>query len=460
MNSASTPSGWWRRVRQSLSQFAQGTVKRRILEASAALVVAAALVKLGGLAKEMVVAWRFGISDDLDAFSVALVFPFLLVNIAASPFQTAFIPAYVQTQQREGNGAAQQLFSSSLVWLWGIFAVAIGAMLLSGPLYLPFFASGFPPEKLRLTFQLLCLMSPMVLLVGTSFLLAGVLNTKEQFAITAFTPLITTGLTILLIVLPYTWGVYALAMAVTGGAVMELAVLRIALRGQGVSVRPRWHPMSHQLGRIIKNSFSLILSNLLMAGTQLIGIAIAARMATGSVAALSYANKMTLLSAGLIASSFGTATISFFAKMSVHEDWQELKSTLHHFLGIAFLITCPITIFIMLFATPLTRLLFQRGAFGTTEVAVVADLIFYFALHIPFYVANVLTGKIFLALQLPRVLLLGSAINLGIYATLAHFLSARLGLIGIAIAVSTTYLCSFLTLYYFANQKLKQLLAE
>ncbi len=437
-----------------------GSVKRRILAVSAVIAVATVAVKLGGLAKEMVVAWRFGTSDDLDAFSVALVIPFSLISIAATPFQTAFIPAYVQVQQREGAAAAQQLFASSLVWLLGIFAAVIAFMLLSGPFYLPLLASGFPPEKLRLTLHLLYLVAPMVLLVGTSFLLAGVLNVKDQFAIPAFTPLITIGLTILLFVLVKGLSVYALALAVTGGTILELIVLGMALRGQGVSVRPRWHAMTDQLWHIIKNSSALSLSNLLMAGTQLIGIGVAARMAPGSVAALGYANKMTLLSAGLLATSFGTATISFFAKLSAQGDWRELKRTLHHFLGIAFLLTCPITVVIMVFATPLTRLLFHRGAFGTTEVAVVSDLIFYLALQIPFYVTNVLIGKIFLALQTPRVLLFGSAINLGVYATIAYLFSTKLGLIGIAIATSVTYFCSFLLLYSFANRKLNRLLAQ
>ncbi len=408
----------------------------------------------------MVVAWRFGASDDLDAFNVALVLPFSLINIAATPFQTAFIPAYVQVQQRDGAAAAQQLLSSSLVWLLGIFVAVMGGLLLSGPLYLPLLASGFSPEKLRLTFQLLCLIAPLVLLVGTSFLLAGVLNVNDQFAITAITPLITTGLTVLLLVLAQRLGVFALALAMTGGAILELTVLGLVLSRQGISVRPRWHAMSEQLWRIIQNSFSLLLGNLLMAGTQLIGIAVAARMATGSVAALSYASKLTLLSAGLIASSFGTATVSFFAKMSAQENWRELKSTLHHFLGIAFLITCPITILLMLFATPLTRLLFQRGAFGATEVAVVSDLIFYLALQIPFYVTNVLIAKIFLVLQTPQVILFGSAINLVVYIAIAYLLSAKLGLIGIAIATSVTYLCSFLVLYFFADRKLNRLLAQ
>jgi putative peptidoglycan lipid II flippase len=395
----------------------------------------------------------------LDAFSLALMVPFALVNIAATPFQTAFIPVYVQTQQREGDSAAQRLLSASLVWLGGIFTLGTIVTIAGGALAVPFFATGFTTEKLRLTFYLLCLMSPMVLLVGTSLLWAGVLNTKERFAITAFTPLLTTGMTIGLLVFPNGLGIYALALAVTGGAFLEFLVLGFALQRQKISLRPRWQAFSLQLRRIIENSFSLILSNLLMAGTQFICFFLAARMTTGSVAALSYANKVTLLSAGLLASSFGTAAISFLARMNAQEDWRELKSTLQHFLGLAFLITCPIAILLMLFATPLTRVLFQRGAFGANDVAIVSDLIFYLALHIPFYVANALTGKVFLALQLPRVLLLGSAINLGVYATLAYFLSAQFGLVGIAIAISATYLSSFLVLYFWAERHLNQRLA-
>lgn len=452
------PSNHWPGGAPSI--LSQRTVKRRILEASVIIAVAATLVKLGGVAKEVVIAWRFGTSDDLDAFSVALVLPFSLINIAAIPFQMAFIPAYVEVQQREGFVAAQRLFSSSLVWLLGIFVTVIALLLLSGPIYLPLFASGFTSEKLHLTFRLLCIVAPMILLTGMSFLFAGILNVKEQFVLTASTPLITTALTVVLLVLAKGLGVYALVLALTGGSILELMILGIAVRRQGMSVIPRWHAMSDQLWRIIRNSFSLVWGNLLMAGTQLIGIAIAARMVAGSVAALSYASKLTLLSAGLIASSLGTATISFFAKMSAQQDWQELKDTLHHFLGIAFLITCPITILMMLFATPLTRLLFQRGAFGATDVVIVSDLVFYFALQIPFYVTNVLIAKIFLALQTPRVILFGSAVNLVIYVTATYLLSVRFGLVGMAIATSLTYVCSFLMLYIFADRKFNQLLAQ
>ena len=418
------------------------------------------MVKFGGLIKEMVTAWRFGTSAELDAFNVAVAIPFALVHTIATPFQTAFLPAYVQTHQREGDAAAQQLFSHSLVWLLGIFAAVSGLVVLSAPFYLPFLASGFSPEKLRLAFYLLCLVAPMILLIGTSFFLTGILSVKDQYVVPAITPLLTTGLTVFLLLQAQKLGVYALAWGVLSGASLELAILAMVVRSKGISLRLRWPALSDQLKRLSKNALSLVLGNFLMTGTQLIGIAMAARMSVGSVAALSYASKVTLLSAGLIATSLGTVSLSFLARISAQEQWGELKSTLHHFLSISFFITCPLAILLMLFAAPITGLLFQRGAFVTSDVSVVSGLIFYLALQIPFYVANVLIAKIFLALQLPQVILWGSAINLVVYAGLTYLLSSQLGLIGIAIATSVTYLCSFLLLYYFANRKLMHLLAQ
>lgn len=454
------PSKGRLRVRSSWLSLAAGSINRRIFAATVVIAVVTLIVKFGGLAKEMVVAWRFGTSDELDAFNVALAIPFALVNIAAIPFQTAFLPAYVQTRQHAGTAAAQEFFASSILWLWGAFVGATMLLVLSGPLYLPYLARGFTPEKLHLTFQLLCLIAPMILLVGTSFLLAGMLNVENSFALPAITPLFTALLSILFLVLAKGLGVYALALAVTMGATLEVVILGLNLQQKGISLRPRWRAMSAQLRQVVGNSFALMLGHLLMAGTTVIGIAVASRLSAGSVSSLSYANKMTALSTGLIASSLGTATISFFAQMSAKEDWQGLKNSLRHFLGLAFLLTFPLACFVMLFATPLTRLLFKRGAFAADDVAAVAELIFYLALQIPFYVTNVLIAKIFLALQTPRIILYGSAINLVVYAVLVYLLAEKLGLVGIAIATSVTYFCSFLILFGLADRKLNQLLNQ
>lgn len=94
---------------RSLAAFVFDAANRQLLNASFAVALTILFVKLAAILKEMIVAWRFGTSDDLDAFTVALIVPFSLVSIVAASFQSAFIPVYVRVQELEGNEAAQSL---------------------------------------------------------------------------------------------------------------------------------------------------------------------------------------------------------------------------------------------------------------------------------------------------------------------------------------------------------------
>ena len=443
---------------QFLATFFSGSINRHIFRASVTVAIISLCIKLAAMAKEMLVAWRFGVSDELDAFNVALIVPFTLINIAATSFLTAFIPTYVQVEQKDGAESAHRLLSGAAILIFFVFTVTAILMLLLAPLYLPSLARGFAPEKLNLTFHLLCVLSPVILLTGLNFLWGGVLNVKDQFAIVAAAPVITTLLTVIFLVWAQRFGIYALALALTVGAAFELAVLTTAVHQNGVSLSFNWQPISLPVRNIFRQSFSLMLGNLLMSGTSLISLGMAARLSTGSVSSLGYANKLISLAAGLLSTSLGTATIPFFAKMSAGQDWRQLKNSLHKFLLLAFALTIPITLVLLLFATPLTNLLFKRGAFAPENVSVVSSLLFYLALQVPFYVTAALVAKIFLALQAQKVILLTSAINLTVHIIFTYWLTNKLGIIGIAISTSITYLGSFLMLYFWAYRKINRLI--
>ena len=417
------------------------------------------VVKASGMVKEMVVAWRFGTSDELDAFTVALIVPFYLLHTVVTPLQSTFLPVYVLVEYRDGSKAAAQLFSNSILWLLGVFTCITAGMVLGGPIYLPYLASGFSPAKLSLSFHLLCLLAPMMLLVGTSFFVSGILNVKNQFAITAAAPLITTALTIFLLVWAKSIGIYGMALAMTVGAGIELIFLAILLSRQGVSLSPRWGLLPPPLKQVFRSSLSLMVSNLLMTGTNLAGIALAARLPTGSVSSLGYANKVTSLTLGVIATSLSTVATPYLSKLSSHGDWKQLKSSFQQLLGGSLLVTVPLTISLMLMAKPLIRFLFGQGAFAIDDVEIVAEVLFYLAMQIPFHVSNVLAARLFLALRVPQAILYVSLGSLLIYLISAHFLSAQLGLVGIAISFDIIYFFSSLALYLLAIRKFKKLLA-
>jgi putative peptidoglycan lipid II flippase len=432
------------------------SINRRIFEAAVAIAAVTALVKLAALSKEMLIAWRFGTGDNLDAFNVAQTIPFFLISIAGTSFQTAFIPTYVQVQQREGTQAAQQLFSSSIVCILVIFFLLILCMLFAGPVYLPYLAHGFAPEKQKVTFHLLGFIAPTVLLVGMSNLCGAVLNVKNVFALVAAVPLITTIITVLLLLLAEELGIYALAIAVTLGAAIELLLIGLALRWKGIPLEFRWYGKTNYLQQIARLSLTLMVSNLLASGSALVNVAIAASLTAGSVAALGYANKLLAMPIGLVATALGTALMPYFSRMIAAKDWAQTRHTLRRFLHLSLGVSVPVTVLILLFAEPLTSLVFQRGAFAQADVTVVSILLFYLAWQFPFYVASTMVSRLLESLQANRILLIVTFADFVFNAISAWFLSRRMQVAGIAAAITLTRVFSFLTLYFFTWRVIKK----
>ena len=120
-----------------------GSINRKILGAAITVAVFAILVKLTAVVKELVVAWRFGTGDALDAFLIALLVPAFIITVVAESFNAALIPTYIRVRDQEGTKAAQRLFSGTTVWSMGLLGITAILIVLTAPLYLPYIASGF-----------------------------------------------------------------------------------------------------------------------------------------------------------------------------------------------------------------------------------------------------------------------------------------------------------------------------
>jgi putative peptidoglycan lipid II flippase len=126
---------------------------------------------------------------------------------------------------------------------------------------------------------------------------------------------------------------------------------------------------------------------------------------------------------------------------------------------VAFLayIVIPSSVGIVVLATPITRLLFQRGAFDATATAITASCVQMYALGLVFQAVLPVLGKVFYAFKNTVTPLL---IGLGVVgANMAGniILSKYLGAAGIALATSITVMlgtviCSLLLRRYFRTE--------
>lgn len=437
------------------NKLTSGSINRKIFGAAVTVGILTALVKVASVVKELVVAWMFGTGDTLDAFLIALLVPSFIINVVAGSFNAALIPTYIQVREQEGTKAAQRLFSGTTVWSLGLLGITTVLIVVTAPVYLPWIAAGFSPKKLDLTFHLLCMIAPTLLLSGTITIWSAVLNAGERFALAALSPIITPAISILFLLGVKSWGIFALAAGLVGGAVVELVLLGAALHRQGISLHPRWYGFDAHLRQVANQYAPTIAGAFLMCSTSLVDQSMAAMLSPGSVAALNYGNRLTAFPITLATTALSTAVIPYFSKMVACEDWTGVRHTLKHYMRLILAVTVPLTGFLIVFSEPIVQILFQRGSFTARDTHLVAQIQSFFALQIPFYVAGILVVRLISAMRSNQILMWGSGCNLIINIVLNYLFMQWFGISGIALSTSCVYVFSFSFLLFFAMKKLK-----
>ncbi|MBD2773232.1 murein biosynthesis integral membrane protein MurJ [Iningainema tapete] len=431
-----------------------GSTNRQILGAAITVGIATALVKVAAVFKELVVAWKFGTADALDAFLIALLVPAFITNVVGGSFNAALIPTYIKVREQEGTKAAQKLFSGVIVLSLALLLITTLFIVMTASLYLPRIATGFSAEKLGLTFQLLWAIAPTVVLSGIITLWSAVLNAGERFALAAVSPIITPAISILFLLLANSWGVFALVAGLVCGAVLEMIVVGAALHRQGISLLPKWYGFDAHQREVANQYLPMIAGACLMCSAGLVDQSMAAMLSPGSVAALNYGNRVTALPINLTTTALSTAVMPYFAKMVGHQDWQSIRHTLKRYMGLVFAITVPLTVLLVVFSEPIIQILFQRGSFTANDTQLVAQIQSCLALQIPFYVANILVVRLISSLQFNQILMWVSGYNLLINVVLNYLLIQWIGIKGIALSTSCVYVFCFFYLLSFIIRKI------
>ncbi len=138
------------------------SINRSILRAALSVGAAGIIVKLVATAKEIAVASVYGRSDAMDAFLAAALIPSLLVNLISESMNQALVPTLVRVREQEGRERAQQLLSSSMLWMCLLLGAASAVMALLARGFFPLIASNFPPAKLALPIRLFYGLLPIV----------------------------------------------------------------------------------------------------------------------------------------------------------------------------------------------------------------------------------------------------------------------------------------------------------
>jgi len=420
-----------------------GSHSRRLARSTAVFSLATAISRVLGLVREMVSAYFFGVSGLINAFTVAIQIPNLVrALVADAALSGAFVPVFSELlekgERKRAWRVASTLFWLTLLVLGGLTAIFI---LLAPLLMRPF---GDPGGDYELAVGLSRVLFPIVVLLGLSGIVVGILNTYHHFAVPALAPVAWN----LIIVVGLVLGVprihdesaqlYLYAGVVVLGTLVQLLLPIPWLRRLDgrLTVAIDWRDPA--VKRVLVLMLPVTLTIGLINVNFLVDTLFASRLLDPELApaAIDKAFRLYMLPQGVFAVAVTTVLFPTLARLAARDDLAGLRRALDGGLRqIAFLLV-PAGLVSIVLAEPIVRLVYQRGEFTAEDTVIVAQCLQAFSIGLVFNGWMLILNRSFYAVQTNWV---PTGIAVGAVALNAAFDTVfyRLGIWGIPLATST-----------------------
>src|SRR5256885_11633577 len=310
--------------------------RRHLVKNTAFYSAATGLSRIAGLAREIVAASKFGVTGPMSAFTIAYRVPTVLRALfAEGPLQAGFVPVFTELLERGERKEAFRV-ASAVFWLICLVMGALTALfVLVAPVVMPLVAPGFhdQPFLKHLTTHLAQILFLTVPLLGLSGLVVGMLYSFDHFAAPAIAPLAWNVVVIgCLIGLPPLFAadkqIYAYAIGVLGGSVVQLLLPIPWLRGRGggISFTLDWR------NRYVRRGLKLRLPCTIALGIVSLNLLVDSFFATfvskEAPAAIDRAFRIAQLPQGLFAVAIATILFPTLARQAVRGEIAELRHTM------------------------------------------------------------------------------------------------------------------------------------
>lgn len=431
--------------------------------------------RLLGLVREQVFAALFGASAQMDAFIAAFRAPNLLRDLfAEGALSTAFITIFSEKITKEDDNAAWRLANKmatlaaafmSLVTLLGIWGAPAITHLL---------ASGFDavPGKMELTVHLTRIMFPFIALVSLAALVMGMLNAKNVFGMPAMSSTffnlgsILGGVGLAWYLDPHfgtkQYGpasLVGMAVGVLIGGLLQLIVQFPALRRVGFHFRPDFAWRDPGVRRILLLMGPAVIAASAVQVNVMVNGNFASHLGNGPVSWLGYAFRLMQLPIGIFGVAIGTVTLPVVSRSAAAGNTAEFRSILAKGMRLAFLLTIPSTIGLVMLAKPIIGLIYERRTFTAADTAHTAEALQLYAIGLSAYAGIKVLAPAFYAIGKRNTPMMVSFLSIAVNYGLNQLFTFKLGWAhrGLAFSTGLVALTNFALLYLLMWQQVQRL---
>jgi putative peptidoglycan lipid II flippase len=405
--------------------------------------------RLAGAAKEVTIAWRYGVSETVDAY----VFIFNLiswpVSVWFSVLTVVLVPLYARLQHETPEELPR--FWAELLGLTLLAGIVLSILVWIGlPVLLRAGWLGLSGNALSAALHMttgmatLPLLGTLVSLFSVWLLATGHHRNTLFEAIPALTLLIAILLPSDYLSDPLLWGTlagFALHMAALATPLYRQEKLQVPSLRQD---SPAWQSFWGSIG-------IMAAGQILMSSTGIIDQVIASHLSPGTLSILSYTNRILVLILGVLAIAISRATLPVFSE-SHAKGGAELNKLALRWAKWMSLLAVGVSLIGWISAPWIVKLLFERGAFTEVDSSQVTELLRYALVQVPFYTFTITLVNLIASQKKYSVLLISGAIGLAVKILTLIILVPLLQTTGLVLSSAFVY-CANGVFFYFQTKR-------
>jgi len=417
---------------------------RRIFSGAFRVAVFLLLGKAAGALKEMAVAYRYGVSEVVDAYQFTMTLANWLPITVVGALSVVLIPVLVHS--RDDDATLRKRFLAELYgWVIVLGVVLAAATYVAWPWVLDWAGAGLDAETRRMSAQLTLAFAPAALLTLLTGLSAARLRARERYINTLMdsVPAVVILVWVMLAVTapdvgPLLWG------TLVGYTIQSVWLLHLASKVDGRVGLPVPGVKAQYWPELVKAAGVMLIGQVAMSFVGPIDQYTAANLGGNANATLGYATRLLSLVLGLGAASVGRAALPVLADVQRRGDAERARTLALKWSVLMALGGALVTAIGWWLSPWMVSLIFERGAFTAEDTARVADVLRWGLLQMPFYFGVLVLVQLLASQSRYRVMATIAVANFLLKAVLNQVLAPTMGVNGIMLATSLMYALSFM----------------
>ena len=410
----------------------------KILKSAKSLILLTLFVKIVGIIKQSVIAYTFGISYQMDVYTIASDFISEVGVVFFSALSINLVSIYIETKNKN-KGDEDTLFSNTII-IFTFFSAIVSIILciFADPVS-KLLEPGLEGEYLKKLSWYIRFFSIALVSIGIGNICIAVLNAEEHFLPGKFIGIIQSICIISsCLILAKFVGTTALMIGFLSYYIIQNVFL-LYFVSKYIKFKIYKCFKDKRVRKLIRLCVPLFISNSVIQLNAMIDKAIASQLGEGSVSALSYGSFIFNSIHSIIIGNLCTILFTHFVTYVTQNDTESLAKSFRKAVILLTFLLAPIMAFCIGEAEFIVKILYARGEFDASSVALTTYALSGYSFGILFIALRDLMMQVLYAYQKIRAAMLNGIMGVVINVSLSLLLSEYFGIFGIALADGIAY---------------------